>query len=296
MKRLLALAAMVAAAPCLGQDVRQQAATITFPTFTTEQNWGRATTLQFATLVGGQAFAKARGSSAEEFGRLSGELFAPNWGRPDEGSATRWARLAQNSIRASRGGAVEVLNVNDTLVVMRATRPYVAWFGPTKEQYGVTLDEYEASGRAFYGEVARRLGLRYEQRIDGEHLVMTISGRGKNAVLEFPRGTYTATYSPQDAGANSQLVGNWEETLAPNGKMTLAHDGKAFVSSDYALAFDEIVFTNEKNAAGETGCPGPGRYRWTANPANGNLALGRISDDCVNRVTFLTRGPLMRKK
>ena len=125
MKRLLALAAMVAAAPCLGQDVRQQAATITFPTFTTEQNWGRATTLQFATLVGGQAFAKARGSSAEEFGRLSGELFAPNWGRPDEGSATRWARLAQNSIRASRGGAVEVLNVNDTLVVMRATRPYV---------------------------------------------------------------------------------------------------------------------------------------------------------------------------
>ena len=61
MKRLPALATIVAAAPCLGQDVRQQAATITFPTFTPEQNWARATTLQISYFVSGQAFAKTRG-------------------------------------------------------------------------------------------------------------------------------------------------------------------------------------------------------------------------------------------
>ena len=124
---------------------------------------------------------------------------------------------------------------------------------------------------------------------------MTIRGRGKNAVIEFPRATYTVTFTPQDATANPMLVGSWQATYGPNGKYTLYHDGQPFVQTDYEFLFDQVVFKNETNSVGTPPCPGPGRYRWTINPTDGNLILGRLADDCANRVAFLTRRPLAKR-
>ena len=38
-----------------------------------------------------------------------------------------------------------MLSASDTLVVMRTSRPYVSYFGPSKQIYGVSLDEYDAT-------------------------------------------------------------------------------------------------------------------------------------------------------
>ena len=59
MKRLVAVAVLVAA-PVMGQEVQQQAKTITFPSFTAEQNWARAANLLNANIVAGFGYAKSR--------------------------------------------------------------------------------------------------------------------------------------------------------------------------------------------------------------------------------------------
>lgn len=297
-RRVLAVVAVLLAAlhrSPAAQEVRQQAKTITFPTFTADQNWARASTLIHSSLISGFAFAKTRGVSAEEYGRTVGDIFAPGWGQRDGGSAIRYARGIQNNLRAMTGTNVEVLAVDDTLVTMRATRAWRSMFGPSQQVYGVTLNEYETIEGVFQERIARYLGLRYAQHPDGDYETITISGRGKNAVLDFPRGTYTATFSAQDVPGHPEDVGAWEFTYTPAGRFIVHRDGAPFVEGDYELAFDEIVFRNERLANGDVGCPGPGRFRWTANPATGALSFGRLADDCDNRVFVATRKALTRK-
>ena len=124
---------------------------------------------------------------------------------------------------------------------------------------------------------------------------MTIRGRGKSTVIDFPRTTYTVSLSAQEAISNPPFGGNWESTFDPSGKHTLKHDGQVFIVNDYAVSFDEIVFSNEKMADGSVGCAGSGRYRWTVNATTRNLTFGKIADECANRVFFLTRKAFSKK-
>jgi hypothetical protein len=293
MLRFLAVAALAVALPALGQSVQQQGKSITFPDFTADQNWTRAASLMNAQAVGGFAYAKAHGASAEEYGRWSAKTFGPGWGAPNSGSAIRYARSIQNNWRALRDAKFEILNVNDTLVVMRASRAYASFFGAAaKDQAtGVTLDEYETIYRVFQEEIGRHLGLRFQWRIDGDWVTMTISGRAPNAVIDFPRSTYRIELTAQDPGVNPALVGSSEVTFAPGGRYTILHDGKPYLTADYDVSLDEIVF---KNAPGAD-CAKPGRYRWTVNPTSGNLTFGRLSDDCGQRSAFFARVAFTKK-
>jgi hypothetical protein len=108
--RTLARSSLVAAfctaamvTPLLGQG-QHEAKTISFPTYTADQNWSRATQLSWSSLVGGVAFAKSKGVSVEEYGRSSAQMFAPGWGAAESGTATRYARVIQNNWRAQSGG------------------------------------------------------------------------------------------------------------------------------------------------------------------------------------------------
>lgn len=297
-RRVLAVAIILLAAlhrSLAAQDVRQQGKTITFPTFTADQNWTRASSLMYAEAVGGFAIAKTRGLSAEEYGRVLGDRFAPGWGQRDGGSAIRYARGIQNNLRAMTGTTIQVLEASDTLVTMRVTPGWRSFFGPSKQVYGVTLEEYETIHGTFQDRIARYLGLRYAQRNEGEYVVMTISGRGKNAVVEFPRGTYTLALSAQDVPGHPEDIGEWEFTFSADGQYIVHKDGAPFVQGQYETQFDELLEKNEQQPNRDPGCNGPGRFRWTVNPATGALSLGRLADDCANRVLVLTRKALTRK-
>src|SRR5438067_9854097 len=104
MTRRVALAAVVLLLalprPAAAQPVRRdaEAKTIAFPTFTVDQNWARASALVHANGIAGFAFAKARGVSAEAYGRAVGDIFAPGWGARDGGSAIRYARAIHNNM------------------------------------------------------------------------------------------------------------------------------------------------------------------------------------------------------
>lgn len=283
--KAVVLISLVVAAPAFTQ-VQQQAKTLTIPSFTTDENWQRATSLMYAYAVGGYAVAKLQGVSPEDYGHKSAEVFA--WSGA-AGSPIGYARTMANNFRALRGGGTELLSVSDTSVTFRVKRAWVPYFGATKTAHGVTLDEYEAVNKAFSEGSAKRLGLRYEQRIDSAYVVMTVSGMGNSPLRPFPQGQYATTLSATEVPANPALVGSWTLDFAQNARYTLRKNDGVFVTTKYDVAYDEIVFRDEKVADGSAGCPGPGKYRWSVNPANANLSLNKLSDDCAQRVAFLTR-------
>jgi len=71
--------------------------------------------------------------------------------------------------------------------------------------------------------------------------------------------------------------------------------GAGGISWSTKTQFDELLEQNEQQPNRDPGCNGPGRFRWTVNPAAGALSLGRLADDCSNRVLVLTRKALTRK-
>lgn len=290
MRRVLPVVVVLSAlaAPVAAQQVQQQANTIAFPSFTVDQNWGRATMLMHAANLAGIAYAKAHGESVEAYGRAVGAQFAPGWGARDGGSAIRLARGLQNNLRAFAGTTIEMLAVSDTLVVMRANRSWKGLFGPSRTMLGVSLDEYETYIGAMSGEIARYAGLRYAQRVDSAYLTMTIAGRGRNAVVDFPFGTYSLSVPAQDAASNPDVAGDWQLTFTPDHKLTAAKDGEVVAEGTFDLSFDEMLWHNEQ-------CPGPGRYRWTASARADTVRLFRLSDDCDARILVLANRALVKR-
>lgn len=282
---LLVLSGIAAA-----QDVSQQGQPLAFPSFTTEQNWARSTALMHIEALAGFAVAKQDGMSAATFGKRVAAIFAPGWGAPQSGSAVRLARGLQNNYRAMAGTTVELLDASDTLARLRVSRSWRALFGPSGAIYGVTIAEYDTIFRTFDTEIAAYLGLRLSQTDDSAHTTITITGRGRDAVLAFPRGaTYGTTLTERDMPGRSDRQGDWQITYAPDGHFRVAKDGKPYVHGDYAVHLDEIVLSNERDEQGAVTCPGSGRYRWTVNPATGALAFGLLSDPCEPRAVVVTR-------
>lgn len=288
---LLLCALMALTTPAAAQQGLQQGG-ITVPAYTDQQRWARTSFHAVSFYIAGIAAFKARGQTAEDYARLVGDLFAPGWGSANSGSALRVARGWLFNWIAFPESQAEILSANDTAVTMRYRRFHVAAFGPQRTSYSVTLDEYDRATSIIGERIASYLGLRFHDRIDGDWNVVTITGRGSAAVLEFPRVVYGATFTAQDIADNPQLAGAFESTYLPDGRFTVRHNGEAVIEGNYDLALDQIVFRDER---GTTACPKAGTYRWTVNPANGNLSLGRLSDECDPRFRYLTRRPFAKK-
>jgi hypothetical protein len=289
---LVALAGLVLGGPLLAQQGVKQGG-ISVPAYPDQQRWGRASFLLVSTHVAGIAAAKARGQTAEEYGRFVGDLFAPGWGAPNTGSAIRVARGWLNNAMASTGSEAAITSASDTAATVRYRRVHVAVFGAQRVSYGVTLDEYDRSFAAFAERIGAHLGVRIQPRIDGDWDEVNITGRGSSNVFQFPLTTYRAAFTAQDVAAVSQLAGEWESTYAAGGRFTVRRNGEVLIEGNYDVLLDQITFRNERGA---TACPDNGTYIWNVNAANGNLRLVRLSDSCEARFHYLTRRAFPRKQ
>src|SRR3989338_7254357 len=153
--------------PATAQQGLQQGG-ITVPAYTDQQRWARTSVHAVSFYVAGIAASKARGQSAEDYGRLVGDLFAPGWGPSNSGSAIRVARGWLFNWIAFPESQAEIMSANDTAVTMRYRRFHVAYFGAQRTANGVTLDEYDRATSIIGERIASHLGLRFQDRIDGD--------------------------------------------------------------------------------------------------------------------------------
>jgi hypothetical protein len=148
-----------------------------WPDYTEEQRWNRMAQMGTLGVVAAMAYAKERGASLEESGRWWGDLFAPSWGQPGSYGPLEVMRGMRRNFLSWPGMEVEVLSQTETSVTARVNRPWIAYFGDTGTWYGVTLEEFERLNSMFMGRIANYHGLAFEERRDGERLVLTFSRR-----------------------------------------------------------------------------------------------------------------------
>lgn len=288
---LLSIGAVRADAQETTQRVQQQSAGIQLFPYTAEQRWARNAYMMDVTFVMLLAHGKKSGQTPDDIAQFLAETFKEGWGTPNSGEAVRVFRGIHRNWMMWPGSSVEVIAATDTSVTARTSRPYVASFGTTKSMYGVSLGEYEQMFRSFNRRIAEHLGVRYTDRLDGDNLVFTVSGRGSAAPGAFVPGTYAVTFAATDAGVTPDIIGTWEITYTPDGRFSVVHDGKGKYEGDYVTRLDQITFSKEQ---GVDGCANAGTYRWTPG-TNGALFFGRLADACEGRRRVLTAKALTKK-
>lgn len=285
--------AALAMASILGaQEVRLQgnaAATLAWPSYTERQLWNRAAFLSVSNWAGFIAFAKARGAGPDEVGRYFAERYAPGWGPAHTGVPIRVARGALFNFSTYPNAGAEIVSASDTVAIVRARHAsYRSMFGPAGVMDGTSIAEFERTMAVFNQHLAAHLGLRFSERIDGEWLEWTFSGRGASAISAFPRGgTFTATLTAEQAGS-PQFAGTFEARFLETGWFELRDaSGAVKVRERYDVALDQMVL---HSGTGEWACVGQpsGTYRFTPQ-ANGDVVFGRLADGCEGRTRFIGR-------
>ena len=157
----------------LGSPVQAQE-DYTLPTYTDAQRWTRAATLQLAVIVGHLAAQKSAGMSAMEAGRASAKTFGPPNGWNTSDTPIRLFRGMYRNWMSHPDQTCTLLEAGPNLVRARCNRPYVGYFGDDEVVYGVTLQEYEESGVGFASGLAEAHGMTWEQRRDGDDVVITV--------------------------------------------------------------------------------------------------------------------------
>jgi hypothetical protein len=148
-----------------------------WPDYTQEQRWSRMAQLGTLGVVAAMAYAKEQGASLEEFGRWWGDLFAPSWGQAGTYGPVEVMRGMRRNFLSWPTMEVEVLSQTETSVTARVNRPWAAYFGDSGSWYGVSLEEYERVNSMFMRRIADYHGLTFEERRDGDGLVLTFSRR-----------------------------------------------------------------------------------------------------------------------
>jgi hypothetical protein len=126
----------------------------------------------FAIMV---TYAKSRGESVDELGQFLGKLYAPTWNREVAGQPMRVLRGFAGNWMSWRDAKVEVIESSDSSVTARVNRAYLKHFGDDGKTYECSVEEYEHAFELAHKGIADYLDLIYEQRRDGDSLVVTLS-------------------------------------------------------------------------------------------------------------------------
>jgi hypothetical protein len=148
-----------------------------WPEYTQEQRWSRAALMSTLGAVSALAYAKARGTSLEQFGRWWGDMFAPSWGEPGSYGPFEVMRGMRRNFLCYPDMEVEILSQSESAVSARLNRPWVAHFDDQRALYGVSLEEFDTLQSMFMRRVADYHGLAFEERREGERLIVTFSRR-----------------------------------------------------------------------------------------------------------------------
>lgn len=144
-----------------------------FPDYTDQQLWARASLLGVISITASIRHAKDTGQSVEEFAHWWADLFDDGWGEPGSGTPVSVMRGMRRNWLTFPDARVEIMEASDDKAVARVNRPYAGAFGDNGMLYGVSLAEFEQVFSIFNHDVAEYLGLRYEERREGDDLIWT---------------------------------------------------------------------------------------------------------------------------
>ena len=152
---------------------QQEGQALELPELTMEQRWERTAwslDLLFCVSI---ADWKAQGKTAEDYGRHMVEVVGPGW-QGVENPAQMMRAMYRNNMMWP-GFEFELVSQSESAVTGRFSRAYKVHFGEDGELYGTTMEEYERAMKVFHTLIAESLGFEYEQKPDGERIIISIT-------------------------------------------------------------------------------------------------------------------------
>jgi hypothetical protein len=110
-----------------------------------------------------------------------------------------------------------------------------------------------------------------------------------------PLGIYVTTITKED-NVRYDVAGTWELTLAEGNRYSFTQMGMPIAEGRYSLTQDQIVFTDEKDYAGECIDLGAetGTYKWAFDGEA--LTLTTVEDQCPCRNIVNTVHPWLKQE
>lgn len=163
------IAVLLIADPLAAQ---QEGQALELPELTMEQRWERTAWTLDILLCAKIADWKAQGKTADDYGRHMAEVFGPGW--QGVGSPAQMMTAMYRNYMMYPGFEFELVSQSESAVTGRFSRAYNEHFGEDGELYGATIEEVERAMEVFHTLVAESLGFEYEQKTDGEWIVISI--------------------------------------------------------------------------------------------------------------------------
>ena len=148
--------------------------TIDLPQLSVDERLDRAVRNLTGSFLGAIAFAKSMGKSAEDYGQFYGELTWPFWASIKDAGPGPFVQNLARFLRTDPALHVEILEASDTEVKGMAT-VYGSTHLENFEDLGATVEEYVAYWRSYWGILAERLGLSYEQAFEGSLITFSVA-------------------------------------------------------------------------------------------------------------------------
>ena len=149
---------------------------IEFPERDTQQRLLQLSYLGTSGWVGGIAYAKSRGKTAQDLGEWLGDLYAPGWtGRKEDPEVL--IRGVRRNFTSFEGSVLQVDREPDGTVILKTNRPHIGqYFGDDHQALGVTVEEYETMNLATNTAIANHLRLDYQRtKVEGDWIEATIA-------------------------------------------------------------------------------------------------------------------------
>ena len=148
---------------------------IDLPQFSIEEKLVRTVRNIAARDIGGIAYAKSIGKTPEDYGEFFGELTAFFWADIKGKGPVPFVQNLHRFLQTDSNLKMEILSISKTSVTVKMTVYGETHIGAFFEDLGVTREEYVRYLGKNFGVIADRLGLCYEQTLEGDWLTITLN-------------------------------------------------------------------------------------------------------------------------
>jgi hypothetical protein len=139
------------------------------PELTVEQKWKRALVNISAIFIAGMKYAKEQGKSPADFGKFLGEFAASSWGQiatvREFVEAMHWNWQVWDEFQ------IETLEESENFYKARMKGMGESRLGNS----GITVEEYFDCWDQAIKQITDHLGLSYEQKLEGDWVVFTVT-------------------------------------------------------------------------------------------------------------------------
>ena len=153
----------------IAQEKKQK---VEAPQLTLEQKWQRAESNLTSTLIASIAYAKSLGKSSSHYGKYMGEMFATSW--DGQFSVADFIEAMHWNWQMWGDFQIEDLEESENFYkakVKGVGEKYVTGWTDS----GVTLNEYYDCWGQMMTQIAKSLGLEYEQKVEDDWIVFTVT-------------------------------------------------------------------------------------------------------------------------